>query len=674
MVDPVSKLNRLLNPIRIAVIGGGAWCASIISAAQRIGFEGEIVPVHPSGKVIADRTSVSRVEDISGPIDAAFIGINRHATIDAIASLAALGAGGAVCFASGFSEALAEDETGGDLQARLIAAAGNMPVLGPNCYGFINALDRVAIWPDQHGMLPVESGVAILTQSSNIAINLTMQQRGLPIAYMVTCGNMAQTSQAAIASSLLDDPRVTAIGLHIEGFGDLREWESLAQKAHAKGVPLVAIKVGVSEQAQQATVSHTASLAGSDAGAQAFLDRLGIARLRDLPAFLETLKLLHCTGPLASNRIASISCSGGEASLIADLADAHDLVFPPLSKVQESRLRDALGPMVALANPLDYHTYIWRDAVAMTKAWSGLTGNGIAMTFSIVDYPHTDSNDWDCATQAALNVRETGAPFAVVATLPELMPEHVACTLMEGGVVPFMGLREALCAVEAAVGLNAPDPDPLLLPQSVNPDVMVSEAEAKQALAEHGITIPNCRVVAGTQKARQAALGLQEPLAVKGVGLAHKTEQGAVRLGLKVAEIAEAAGQIGTDVVLIEEMVVDGIAEILIGITRDPAHGYVLTLGAGGVLTEILEDTVSLLVPSRPDQIETALMRLKCAPLLTGYRGKPAADLAAIVAAVQSVQDYVIANADTVSEVEINPLICTPNKAVAVDALIRKAK
>lgn len=674
MVDPVSKLNRLLNPSRIAVIGGGAWCASIISAAQRIGFEGEIVPVHPSGKVIADRASVCRIEDIQGPIDAAFIGINRHATIDAIASLTALGAGGAVCFASGFSEALAEDETGGDLQARLIAAAGNMTVLGPNCYGFINALDRVAIWPDQHGMRPVESGVAILTQSSNIAINLTMQQRGLPIAYMVTCGNMAQTSQAAIANSLLEDPRVTAIGLHIEGFGDLPEWEALAQKAHAKGVPLVAIKVGVSEQAQQATVSHTASLAGSDAGAQAFLDRLGIARLRDLPAFLETLKLLHCAGPLVSNMIASISCSGGEASLIADLADAHDLVFPPLSKVQESRLRDALGPMVALANPLDYHTYIWRDAAAMTKAWSGLTGNGIAMTFSIVDYPHTDSNDWDCATQAALNVRETGAPFAVVATLPELMPEHVACTLMEGGVVPFLGLREALCAVEAAVRLNAPDPDPVLLPQAVTPDVTVSEAEAKQALFEHGISTPKCRVVAGAQNAGLAALDMQEPLAVKGIGLAHKTEQGAVKLSLKVGEIAEAAEQIGTDEVLIEEMVVDGIAEILIGITRDPAHGYVLTLGAGGVLTEILEDTVSLLVPSRPDQIKTALMRLKCAPLLTGYRGKPAADMAAIVAAVQSVQDYVIANADTVSEVEVNPLICTPNKAVAVDALIRKAK
>ncbi|MFT4961891.1 MAG: acyl-CoA synthetase (NDP forming) [Paracoccaceae bacterium] len=667
----MSDLRRLFNPRRIAVIGGGAWCDSIIGAALRIGFEGEIVPVHPSGKVIAGKTSVCRVEDVAGQIDAAFIGINRHATIETVRSLSALGAGGAVCFASGFSEASAEDAAGHDLQAQLIEAAGNMPVLGPNCYGFINALDRVAIWPDQHGMHPVESGVAILTQSSNIAINLTLQQRGLPIAYMVTCGNMAQTSQAAIASSLLDDPRITAIGLHIEGFGDLREWEALAQKAYARGVPLVAIKVGVSDQAQRATVSHTASLAGSDAGAQAFLDRLGIARLRDLPAFLETLKLLHCTGPLASNRIASISCSGGEASLIADLVEARDLEFPALSVGQTERLRTALGPMVALANPLDYHTYIWRNSAAMTEAWSGMTGDGIAMTFSIVDYPHTDADDWECATQAALGVRETGAPFAVVATLPELMPEHIARRLMDGGVVPLLGLSEALAAVEAATRICEPDADPVLLPGAVEANTTLSEAEAKQALRSHGITIPKSCVV-GLNDVGLAG-DLQPPLAIKGVGLAHKTEQGAVRLGLKMDEIAKAARQIGTAEVLIEEMATGGVAEILIGVTRDPAHGYVLTLGAGGVLTEILRDTVSLLVPARPEQIKTALMHLKCAPLLAGYRGKPAADLVAILTAVQAVQDYVIANADTVSEVEVNPLICTPDGAVAVDALIRKA-
>ncbi len=667
-------LSRLLNPRTIAVIGGGVWCNSIMDAARRIGFGGQIFPVHPSGKIIAGQASLKRLEDWQGPIDAAFVGINRHATIDAVAALRGLGAGGAVCFASGFSEAGAEDAQGDDLQARLIRTAGEMPVLGPNCYGFINALDKTAIWPDQHGLEPVARGVAILTQSSNIAINLTMQRRALPIAMMVTCGNMAQTSQARIAMALLDDPRITAIGLHVEGFANLREWEALAHKAWAKSVPLVILKVGTSDHARMATVSHTASLAGSDAGAQAFLDRLGLPRVATLSGFLETLKLLHCAGPLASNRIASISCSGGEASLIADLAVARDLEFPPLTAHQSGTLRAALGPMVALANPLDYHTYVWRDTQAMAQAWAGMTGNGIAMTFSIVDYPHTDAADWACATRAALKVRAGGAPFAVVSSLPELMPPDIARQLMDGGVVPLCGLDEALAAAEAAARVRAPDPDPVLLPGDCAPDVTLSEAQAKAVLAEFGVPVPAFREADSPDAAARAAAELRAPLALKGVGLAHKSEHGAVHLGLAAKDVARVAAGIGTDGYLIEEMAPAGVAELLIGITRDPAHGFVLTLAAGGVLTEILKDSVSLLVPARPEQIRSALMALNCAPLLSGYRGKPGADIGAVVTVIAAVQAYVIANADTVSEIEINPLICAPDGAVAVDALIRKAK
>ena len=662
-------LIRLFNPRSIAVIGGGAWCASILGAAERIGYAGEIFPVHPGGKVIAGRQALRSLAEYDGRIDAAFIGVNRRATIDTVAQLQALGAGGAVCFASGFTEATAEDAEGAALQTQLVSAAGDMPILGPNCYGFVNALDRAAIWPDQHGMAPVDRGVAILTQSSNIAINLTMQRRALPIGMMVTCGNMAQTSQAEIAAALLDDPRITAIGLHVEGFGDLRGWETLASKAREKDVPLVALKVGASEQSQRAAVSHTASLAGSDAGAQALLDRLGIARLRSLPEFLETLKLLHCVGRLPSRRIASISCSGGEASLIADMAQGK-LAFPPLSPAQQQTLRGALGPMVALANPLDYHTYIWRDTAAMTRAWSAMTGENIALTLSIVDYPHTDATDWDCATQAALNVRaQTGAPFSVVATLPELMPQAVAERLMAGGVVPLQGLAEALAAAGAAATEAPATVPPLLLPGPEREARTLGEAEAKKALASHGLPVPERRMVA--QASQLAGIDLTGPLVLKGTGLAHKSEHGAVRLGLAVSELEEAAAGIPGPW-LVEEMVTGGVAELLVGVLRDPAHGFVLTLGAGGVLTELHRDTVSLLVPAPRASVEAALNRLRCAPLLRGYRGKPAAHWAAILDAIAYVQAYVTANADTLAEIEINPLICTPTRAVAVDALIRK--
>ncbi len=667
-------LTRLLRPKSIAVIGGGAWCQQVIQQSERMGYAGHIWPVHPKAADIAGHKVYGRLEDLPEAPDAVFIGINRHATIEAVQLLARMGAGGAVCFASGFSEAAAEDETGGDLQQQLISAASDMPILGPNCYGFINALDGALLWPDQHGATPVDKGVAILTQSSNISINLTMQKRALPIAYMVACGNMAQTSQARIASALLDDSRVTAVGLHVEGFKDIREWEALAAKAYRKGIPLVALKVGASEQAQAATISHTASLAGSDAGAQALLERLGIPRLSALPDFLETLKLLHCYGPLSGRNIASISCSGGEASLIADMAVGIGLTFPCLSDNKKAHLRDALGPMVALNNPLDYHTYIWRDEGAMAKAWSGMTGDDIDLTVSIVDYPNTDATDWICATRAALRVRaETGTRFAIAATLPELLPEDVAQELMDGGVVPFMGLAEALSAIRAAGQIAAPSAIPVWLPGTTEANRTLTEGESKKALAQCGLRIPQNRTIGGPDEARAAAQEMDAPFAVKGVGLAHKSEHAAVRLGVQAEDVAKVAAEIGTSEILIEEMIAGTVAELLIGVVRDPAHGFVLTLGAGGVLTEVLRDTASLLLPCTSDEIRTALGKLKIAPLLAGYRGQPAADMDAIITAIEAVQAYVMQNADTLGEVEINPLLCTPDKAVAVDALIRKA-
>ena len=672
-------LTRLLKPKSIAVIGGGAWCASIISAAKQIGFDGPLHPVHPTGKQIAGHKSLRSLEEVPGPIDAAFIGVNRHATLDVVAQLRRLKAGGAICFASGFSEAAAEDAAAQDLQTALIEAAGEMPILGPNCYGFVNAFDGCAIWPDQHGCSRVQRGVAILTQSSNIAINLTMQNRGLPIGYMLTCGNQAQTAQTDIALQLLDDERVTAIGLHIEGFGNLRGWEALAQKARSKGVTLIALKSGVSQQAQAAAVSHTASLTGSDTGADAFLQRLGIRRARSLPVFLESLKLAHQFGPLSSNRIASISCSGGEAALAADTAQGTGLIFPPLNPRQAKDLSAALGPMVAMANPLDYHTYIWRDQAAMTQAWAAMADDEIAMTLLVSDYPRADlcdASDWECVTQAAIEAtRRTGRPFAVVASLAELLPEQTAKTLMDHGVGAIHGLDHGLEALDVMSRPMAPPAEPVLLPGIDRDAELVDEQSAKLALAAHGLTIPPSVVVTDRSTAGQAAADIGFPVALKTLGLAHKTGANGLALGLTTrAEVEVAAPRLADGPLLVERMVAGTLVEVLVGVTRDPAHGFVLTLGAGGTMTDVLRDRASLLIPATRAEVTARLKDLNIAPLLEGFRGNPPVDLDALLAAIDAVQAYVLANAERVEEVEINPLICTQDNAIAADALIRKAQ
>ena len=307
----MADLSRLLQPRSVAVFGG-AWAVNVIGQLQRAGYAGEIWPVHPHRSEVGGLPAYSDVGNLPANPDASFIAVNRKGAVEILAALAEVGAGGAVCFASGFAETAQEEQAGGELQEALLQAAGDMPFLGPNCYGFINYLDGVPLWPDEHGGAPVERGVAVLAQSSNIAVNLSMQRRSLPIAYLATAGNQAQLSQASIGLQLLADERVTALGVHIEGFTDLEGWQALAASSRVLRKPIVALKAGRSELAQSLTRSHTASLAGSEAGAAALLARLGIAQVHGLLEFVEALKFLHCAGPLPGRRLASLSCSGGK--------------------------------------------------------------------------------------------------------------------------------------------------------------------------------------------------------------------------------------------------------------------------------------------------------------------------------------------------------------------------
>ncbi|MEP5031741.1 MAG: acetate--CoA ligase family protein, partial [Marinomonas sp.] len=332
---------------------------------------------------------------------------------------------------------------------------------------------------------------------------------------------------------------------------------------------MVALKVGRSDQAQQAAVSHTASLAGSDAGASAFLARLGIGRVDDLPTFAEALKLLHMVGPLDAPTLSSVSCSGGEASLAADTAVGSGLSFPALTDPQRVDLAAALGPMVALGNPLDYHTYVWRDVEKMTAAWLPMAAAHIGLTLIIVDYPHTDATDWVCATQAALAVRaQSGRPVAVVATLPELMPADIATELMAGGVVPLNGLSEAIAAAALAASIGAEVEAPVLPAGADREVALVDEWTAKTLLAAKGVPVPKGAQVTQIADLAKAAAELDGPLVLKITGLAHKSEAGGVRLGLAADAVEAAARDMPEGGYLVEQMVQGAVAELLIGVTR----------------------------------------------------------------------------------------------------------
>ena len=678
-----SRLARLLRPQTIAVIGGTP-AARVVEQCDRMGFDGPVWPVHPSRDEVAGRAVFRSVADLPGAPDAAFVGVNRYATVDAVADLAARGAGGAVCYASGFLEA----NDGARLQSELVEAASGMPIIGPNCYGVINFLDDAPLWPDQHGGRRLGSsacGVAIVTQSSNIAISITMQRRGLPIAYVVTAGNQAQLGVAELAAALLDDDRVSAIGLHIEGFDSVPAYEALARRARQRRTPVVVMKVGRSTRGSAAALTHTASIAGSDAGAAAFLRRLGFARAKGIPELLETLKLLHVHGPLDGPRLGAMCCSGGEASILADAAEDAGVVLPELTRPHAEDVAETVHPLVTVANPFDYHTFSWGDAQGLARTFEAFGRGAYDATLLMLDFPRPDrcaDADWDVTLDAfEWAMQHTGHKGIVAATLAENLPEDRAMALIERGVAPLAGIREALGAVKDAAIIGAAWSEGeyrSLLPVSCTSGdpVTLDEASSKRLLSEYGVAVPEGSVVHDARAAVDFARSLGSRVVVKALGVAHKTEHGALRADLSDPdEIRSAARDLLAvgDGVLVERFETDTVVELIVGISRDTQLGLMLSIGSGGVFVELFADTATLLLPATESDVRRALGDLRCAPSLQGYRSREAADVDAAVDAILRIARFAEAHLASLEGLDVNPLAVAPEGCGvrALDALVR---
>ncbi len=539
------QLNRLLRPRSIAVLGGEQAC-EVIRQCLKMGYTGKIWPVHPHKKEIEGFPCFSSIDALPASPDATFIGVNREATVDIVYALSAMNAGGAVCYASGFRET---DSVGEELERRLLQAAGSMPILGPNCYGLINYVDGALLWPDQHGgrrLIEGGKGVAIITQSSNVAINLTMQRRGLPLAYMLTVGNQVQVGLSQLAMAVLQEDSVTALGLHIEAFDSIAGMEALAMMSKHLNKPIVVMKVGKSEQSQEAAMTHTASLVGADANSHALLQRLGFGRVHRLASLIEALKLLHVHGTLAGYTMGAMCCSGGETSLIADAAYQRRVHFPRLSNEQKEPLEKVLGARVTVSNPLDYHTYIWGNYEGMRDTYYYMLAIDCEIVALVLDFPNIDccqDDGWQLALmafEAAVEVSSKKA--ALVASFPESLPEHYIHRLMQRGIVAIAGMESFIDACEVAADIDAAWRKRPAAPISVLPhhtdeikskSILLNEAQAKQYLKHYGVVVPEGHIVSSIEDAMEAAESIGFPLVLKRLGIAHKTELEAVCLNLK---------------------------------------------------------------------------------------------------------------------------------------------
>jgi acetate---CoA ligase (ADP-forming) len=687
---PTKDILRLIAPRSIALVGAGAWTDAVAAGNAAIGYSGALWRVHPNRPSTAAATYYRSVADLPGTPDASFVAVPNIEAPAVAAALAARGAGGFVCFSAGFAET--GTEAGRQLTAELARGAGELPYLGPNCYGFVNFFDRVAMMPDQIVGGSPERGVALICQSGTIALTLMFNDRSLPIGFLFSVGNQARLAVEDLIEILCDDPRVTAFGLYIEGIKDAARFARAADLSRAAGKPIALIKSGRTAAAARTAHSHTGALAGSDRIFEAFCRQAGIARCDTLGTLCETLKLFHAGGPLPGNKVLVMGASGGDMAMTADVARDLELNFSAIPPAPAQTLRALLTDRVTIANPFDIHTYLWFDPAALKKVFSEVLHAGFDAAGFMLDCPPEPKAD-TAAFDAVIDVfieAARGAPTraALIASLPETLSGRVRQRCLQGGVIPLQGQREALEALALAgavgaawrcnptVALNLPDVEPF-----AQHDVYaLGEREGKSALAGFGLTIPRGKIVAAGAAA-EAAVALGFPVVIKAAAadLEHKTEVGGVALNIRSAgEAVQAAERLAklSPALLVEEMITDGVAEVLIGITVDTQFGQVLVLGAGGVFAEIMADSVSLLPPWSHDSIATALKQLAVGRLLQGFRGKPAADVDALIAAAMSVARYAAANVARLVELDVNPVIVRPRGkgAVAVDAMIRLKK
>ena len=685
------NFRRLLKPRHIAFIGG-RYAIIAINEARRRGFDGEMLAVNPTRTDLVGVECVASIEDLPVAPDAVYLAIPADNVVDALRSLSVIGAGGVVCFSAGFKEA-------GNTQKEkdLVNATGDMALIGPNCYGIINYIDNSALWSFEHGGWSPGYGAAIITQSGMFSSDITMSQRSLPLAYMVSAGNQAVLGPEDFLEFFAEDPAVRAIGLHLEGLQNIPKFESAALKALSKGKPVVVLKTGSSTIGSELTVSHTGSLSGSAELYEAFFQRVGIISVTNPSQFLETLKLLCIVGAPKGKRVAGFTCSGGGATMLADHAERIDLVFPVVDPKQENDLSALLPDIATVSNPLDYTTPIWGQAEmtypVFAKAISAIEADTAVL---LQDYPAAglDSSKSFYRADAiafAEATTEKGLPAIICATLPENMDLETRQLLISKGVAPMQGIHETLNAIqdsanwkEARSYILSEKPEHLLRAIPSSEKRVLPESEGKDWFKRNSFNVPEGKIVSAQQLGK-AANAVGYPVALKMISrrLAHKTEAGAVVLNLKdedslrlaaakmKSDVAAYDAKAVSDLFLVEAMSPNPLAELIINFRQDPQFGAALVLGSGGVLVELLADSATLLLPTRPVEIIRVLKSLRVGRLLEGFRGRPAADIEQVAMEIYKLSVTYQKNMKTIAEIEINPLFVYQAEVSAIDVLIQ---
>lgn len=683
-MSKAERLRRLLDPERVAWIGGRGMAAAI-GYMRGNGFRGDALAVNPKHDEIAGLGCAPSVAELPWAPDLAVLVLPKEVVSETIEALAAHGCGAAICISSGFSES----DGGAQRQIELVAAAGVMPVIGPNCPGVANFLDGAAFMMDHFGEHAHSRGAAVISNGGAYLSDLGCADRSQPIAYAIGLGNQAMVGVVDMLDVVLDDPRVAVVNIYFESVGDVARLSEAAAKAAAKRIPVVAVKGGRSEAGARAAQSHTASLSGDAEIASALFRRFGWIEASTPSEAIETIKMLCFTPVPTGSRTGFVTSSGSYAVLGGDMAERVGLTMPPPTAHAAGPLKAALPDYVGPTNPLDISdAHGWPEA-DQQPIYEAFLRDDYDIAVEVMCYPPEggwDMSIWDATTSAFANACR-GRPAAFVNTLAETLPRAARTCMISKGVAPLQGLEDGLRAVAAAARYGALrdrlDPRAMRLPAPA--DLAsgarnVDEAAAKRRLKAAGLDTPALWRLGPLETPPD----IPHLCAVKAIvpGLLHKSDAAAValnvspdRLATEMEEMRDRLTKHGLPVegFLIEEMIDGAVGELLVGFRRIPEIGATLTLALGGVAVELMDDTATLALPVARDVVENSLRGLRLFPLVDGYRGRPCADIPAALEAIETLTAFFLARPEIV-QLEINPLILAEDAAIVVDAVLVEAQ
>jgi len=699
-----ADLERVLNPSSIAIVGASSRSGSFGERllANLGPYSGRVHLVNAKYDRLGERPCFPSLSALPEVPDCVAVTVPREAAEAVVLEAAELGVGGVILYASGYAETRREDRIAEQQRLAAIAAACGLRILGPNCLGIANYLSGARItFADYPAPRPMRTpAVGIASQSGALSQSLAQAMEcGASVSHVFSAGNQVDVDVADLVAYLAEDPNCHAIACAFEGLAHPERLLEAAQIAWRANKPLLVNKIATGQMGAEAAVSHTGSLAGSNAAYLAAFERAGMVLVEDFEALMEAAAFFSKAPAPQARGVAVLATSGGAAIMAADRAEAHGIPLPQPSDAARKVLEEHIPDFGSARNPCDVTAQVVNNPKSLWACGEALLADE---AYGALVMPQPVAFEFHVPRIAALselskrhgkitcNVLISGwlqGPGALEAQLDPHVAlfrtmercfstleawQHRAAKRAQGERAPKR-LSEAGAVVQAAALLDGAQHSSL------------TEREAKAVLAAYGVPVVTEVLVSSAAEAREAAAKLGFPVALKveSPDLPHKTEAGVIRLNLRTAEDVQVAfdavmanarrapNKPRINGVLMQPMIPSGL-EIMVGARVDPLFGPLIVVGFGGTLVELLKDTAVELAPVTHSEALAMLRRLKGAALLDGFRGADPVDVEQLAQIICRLSELAADQTQRISELDVNPLICAGRRIIAVDALISR--